>query len=442
MPSSQQNPAGAKAPNPLADKSTFWAFIVCIIGFGGFILWSAFAPLAEGVIASGVVVVEDNRKVIQHLEGGIIKKINIGEGDFVKKGDVLIVLDDIAALSQRDQAVQEMAAQLAVIARADALLTGRTTPDFSALDELAIDDVTRAEIISRQQALFTQQRENFDAETGVLKARIESQKAREIDRNKQVVALDRAIGSTRQELNLRLTMLSQQNETIYAVQNLERQLANLQAERASLIADRNQARTSVLEIDQQLLQARTKLSEALSAEMAEARRRALSAEEQLSAAQDVLSRTIITAPQDGKVLNLAFSTIGGVVRAGEPIMEIVPTESIVIAELKVRPMDRDVIAEGQKVKAQLSAYKSWRAKKVEGEVTNISADLKSVPETGETYYAVEVALNGEEIAALDNVNVIPGMPVDAFIESGNRRTFLDYLLEPLARTMQKGTQGT
>ena len=429
-------------PNPLRDKSTFWAFMICLFGFGGFLAWSALAPLAEGIVASGIVVVEDNRKIVQHLEGGIIRKLNVDEGSIVHAGEVLIELDQTAALTARDQAAQELATQLAILARDEALLDGRDAPDFSAIDNLALSKATREEIISRQRALFEQQRNNGLAEHQVLEAKKASQIARERDRNTQIAATKRALTATSEEMSLRLNMLAQQNETIYTIQNLQRQQANQEAELASLIADRNQARTAAYEIDQQLRQLDTKMSETVSGEMAEARRRALSAREQLTAAQDILRRTVIIAPRDGKVLNLNFTTVGGVIRPSEAIMEIVPNENTVIAEVRVRPNDRDVIAKGQSVKAQLSAYKRWRAKQIDGEVLDISADLKTIPETGQTFYSVRIRLDGDEIAKQDNVEVIPGMPVEVFIKSGNRRTFLDYLLEPLTRIVRQGTQGT
>jgi len=164
----------------------------------------------------------------------------------------------------------------------------------------------------------------------------------------------------------------------------------------------------------------------------------LAAQERLNAAQDILDRSVIFAPVSGEVLNMAFSTIGGVVRSGETLMEIVPSIGEVTASVQIAATDRSSIFEGQLVRTQFSSYKGWQAPRLEGEIIDVSADLKTDPVTAVSYYEARIRVPASEIAKTTNVDVIPGMPVDAFIFSGKSRTMLDYLLEPLGESLFRG----
>jgi len=164
----------------------------------------------------------------------------------------------------------------------------------------------------------------------------------------------------------------------------------------------------------------------------------LAAEERLNAAQDILDRSVIFAPVSGEVLNMAFSTIGGVVRSGETLMEIVPNIGEVTASVQIAATDRSSVFEGQLVRTQFSSYKGWQAPRLEGEIIDVSADLKTDPVTAVSYYEARIRVPASEIAKTTNVDILPGMPVDAFIYSGKSRTMLDYLLEPLGESLFRG----
>ncbi|WP_306252551.1 HlyD family type I secretion periplasmic adaptor subunit [Parvularcula sp. IMCC14364] len=422
------------------DWPTFWASAACLFFIGGFVLWSAFAQLAEGVTASGQVVVEDNRKVVQHLEGGIIRTLHVKEGDIVEEGDVLVELGQIASLARRDEVANELAVELASIERLTSLLDAGDAPDFSVLDDLPIDERTRTEIIARQQRLFDQTVRSLDSEISVLTARRATQKARERDLVSQIDAVGRSLRLASDDLTRRLSFLDQKWETIDRVQASEREVASLEAELSALRASQNEARVTALEIDEEIKSAVAVAQARYSGELLEARRNAEMAEEKLGASQDVLSRTIITAPRSGKVLNLSFTTIGGVVGSGEPIMEIVPDTSDLVAQVQINPTDRDAVQPGQSVKAQLSAYKMWVQPRIDGEVLSISADLKQVPETGVSYYEARILLDRSTLKTENNIDIIPGMPVEAFIANGQKSTFAEILFEPIFNVFDRGSR--
>jgi len=386
---------------PMKDKIVWKMGVLCVLGFGGFMLWGSIAPLEEGVAASGQIVVEDNRQMVQHLEGGIVSEIKVREGERVKKGDILVVLEKTASLSNRDQVVQEYGALAASAARLKALQLGATQVSFSILDTLNLGDSERAEIISRETSLFHQQRNALSADIAVLSARINAAKQTQTSRKEQIVIAQKALVSAQGELAVIQDMFSQQlarRDQVTSSERAQENAANLLSTSADLLA----------------------------------------AEERLNAAQDILDRSVIFAPVSGEVLNMAFSTIGGVVRSGETLMEIVPNIGEVTASVQIAATDRSSVFEGQLVRTQFSSYKGWQAPRLEGEIIDVSADLKTDPVTAVSYYEARIRVPASEIAKTTNVDILPGMPVDAFIYSGKSRTMLDYLLEPLGESLFRG----
>ncbi len=411
---------------------------VCALGFGGFLLWAGLAPLEEGVAARGRVVVEDERQVVQHLEGGIIGELRVREGDRVAAGDVLVLLEDTSSLAGRDLIVQEYAALAASTERLAALQADADGPDFSVLDGLTLGAAERADIVEREGALFRQQRDAFTADLDVLNARKHAAVATRVARAGEIVIVKKALEAAREELGVRRTMLEEQLVRRDQVTAAAREAARLEAEIARLASDRDAAAARAVDLDAQIVQTRARLAQDTAENLLKTRSDLLAAEERLRAAQDVLNRAAIRAPVSGEVLNLRFSTIGGVVRPGESVMEIIPDNGGLTASVRIRPTDRASVFDGQIVRTQLAAYRSWRAPRLAGRVVGVSADLKTDPDTATVYYDARVEVPDAELARLDGLEVLPGMPVDVFIYSGRSRTFLDYVLEPLTESFFRG----
>ena len=420
------------------DGHVVIAAAVCAGGFGSFLLWAGLAPLAEGVTVVGSIVVEDNRKVVQHLEGGIVKKLRAVDGVAVRAGDAIVELDDLRARAERDQVGQNLVALLASLDRLNALQEGAADIGFSTFDAYDIDADTLSEILTRQENLFAQQRASLDAEIAVLTARktaLEESAAAKAD---QIRIVRDSSQVAKEELDLKRSLLSEKLVRIDEIQRLERDYASLRGDASRLAAERQEAAARASETAQQIREAQARFNERISEELVETRTNILSAQEQFNAAQDVLERTVIRAPQSGVVMNMKFFTVGGVIAPGEPIMEIVPASAGLIAQVRINPIDRDAVFEGLKVKARLSAYKTWISPRLDGEVLGVSADLKIAPETGAAFYEARIALDADSLKGAREVKTLPGMPVEAFIDSGVRRTFVDYLFEPISGVIRRG----
>lgn len=427
---------------PGKDRVVRRMMLACFAGLGGFLLWGALAPLEEGVAARGKIVVESERQVIQHLEGGIIRDLRVREGAKVQAGDILVVLEDTPSLAGRDQAVQEYAALMASTERLAALQAGRATVSFSGLDALDLGAAERADIIAREEALFQQQNQALSADLAVLTSRRDAALATQASRAREIVIVERALKAAQDELAVRRDMFSQQLVRLDQVTAAEREAVRLEAEVARLTSEQEAAVADETDLVAQIAQTRARFAQEVAETLLRTRGEFLAMEERLRAAQDVLDRSVIKAPVSGEVLNLNFSTIGGVVRPGEALMEIIPDSRGITATIRIRPNDRASVFEGQTVRTQLSAYRSWAAPRLAGEVVGVSADLKTDPATAAVYYEARINVPGPEVERVKALDITPGMPVDVFIYSGRSRTFLDYVLEPLTESLFRGLRSS
>ena len=421
------------------DKLIKTAAIVCTIAMGGFIGWSAFAPMAEGVAAFGNVVVDNNRKVVQHLEGGIIEEVLVREGDLVAAGQPLMILADVAAFAGRDSVAQELVNHWASIDRLNALLDKSSTIEFSTNNEIDITAPQFAKTLSRQRGLFLQQQQTLAADVDVLYTRKINFSQNANNSQSQIDNLQRALQLLRNDLKQKRAYLEEQLIQGDQVTQLEREEARMMGDLSRLSSEQQGDRLQVKGLEREIIQAKARFNEKVTADLLESRAKVSELTERLEAAQDVVNRTAIQASQAGVVLNLKFTTNGGVVRPGDTILEIVPTESELVAVVQVSPSDRDTIYEGLTVKTRLSGLHSWQMPSLDGVLSNISADLKTSPNGEFSYYEARVTINAKALSDLD-IKVIPGMPVEAFISSGKTRTLFDYLFEPLSAIMRRGAR--
>lgn len=411
---------------------------VCFVGLGGFALWAGFIPLEEGVSASGAVVVENNRQLIQHLEGGIIQDIAIKEGSQVLAGDTLMVLQETASLASRDQIIQEIATLSASVVRLTALNDGALELNFSALAGLTVGETERAAIQSREYDLFVQQRNALSADTAVLDSRRQSARTSAQLKANEIDITRRSLDSTREELALFENLFEQQLARRDQIIALERRVSDFEGTIARLGSEKAVAEAEARSLSTQIAQTHAQFREGVSTELRDTTARLQAAEESLSAAQDVLNRSIIKAPVAGEVLNLAANTKGGVVAPGDTVLEIVPDGDSIIASVQIKPTDRAQVFEGLSVRTQVSAYRSWKSPSLVGTIHDVSADLKRDPVSGAAFYEARVQIELPTDGSGSSLEITPGMPVDVFIFSGKSRTTLDYLMEPIAASVFKG----
>ena len=226
------------------------------------------------------------------------------------------------------------------------------------------------------------------------------------------------------------------------VTQVDRLVANLEGDIARLKSDRENAQATMLDHEAQIAQARARASREIAQDLLETNASLLAAEEQLNAAQDILNRSEIISPVSGEVLNMSFATIGAVVKPAETLMEIVPDIGEVTAAVQIAAVDRSSVHEGQSVRTQFTSYKGWQAPRLNGEIIDISADLKIDPITALSYYEAKIRVPKSELIGIEDLDILPGIPVDVFIYSGKSRTLMDYIFEPLGESLYRGLRRT
>lgn len=408
--------------------------IVALV-FGGFGVWSALAPLASAVVAPGSIVVDTNRKQIQHLEGGTVKAILVREGARVEAGQVLVRLDD--TLPRANLAILQIEYDLARAseARLEAERTDAPTVTFPPELLARAERPNVQELLKGQTALFAARRATLHGQVDILEQRI-SQLEEEI---RGTQAQNRA---TATELSLKREQLSAQeylfrrgNARKPEILALRSDVARLEGERGAHLSAIAQTERAIGEARLQILQQSRTFDEQVSTELRDARKRIFDVGERLHAAQDVLDHIDIRAPESGYVVGMRVHTVGGVVRPGETLLELVPDKERLIVEARVAPDDVDNLAPGQQVEVQLTAFQARRTPIVLGSVSSVSADVLADPATHRDYYALRVGVPRAELARLDDKQLRPGMPAMVMVKTGDR-TVLEYLLEPILDTIR------
>ena len=404
--------------------------IVAVLG-GGVGGWAGTMKLSGALIAPGSVVVDSNVKKVQHPTGGIVGELRARDGDRVKAGDVVVRLDDTvtrANLAIVTKGLNELTARKA---RLESERDGAASVAFPA-DLLArVNDPDAVAAIESERRLFDLRRSARIGQKEQLRQRIEQLKeevrgyrAQQEAKTKEIELIEREMVGVRDLWKQKLIPINRVTE-------LERQAARLEGESAQLIAQSAQIGGKIAETELQIIQIDRDLSSEVAKETREIDGKLGEFVERKVTAEDQLKRIEIRAPQDGTVFQSTVHTVGGVITAGDPIMLIVPEADNLTVEAKVAPQDIDQVKIGQIALLRLSAFNQQATPEINGSVTRISADATSDQRTGLTYYTIRIAMPPEEVAKLGEVTVIPGMPVEAFVQTGER-TMLSYFLKPLS----------
>lgn len=423
-----------------ADNTVIICSVICFAAFGGFLAWAGFVKLDEGVTASGTVVVEDSRRVIQHLEGGIIEVIAVQEGTFVQAGDTLVILQNAAGQAARAELVSDYIRLKAANLRREAQAKGATKPTFDGLDGHQLAPSVFAAILLRETELFDQETGGLNAEIKTLSERAQRAQASADPILDQQKAMRVAATALEDQLTRKRTLAELKLVRLDEVRELERSLASTNSEIARFQNEVDRARADGEDFRNQISQVRAQFRTRLAEERVEAERQMQVIGERLVAAQDLVDRTVISAPTAGEVLNLTATTLGGVIKPGDPILEIVPLSNSIIASVNIRPADRASVSEGLKVRARISAFDNRDMPELTGEIIDISGDLKTDPATRSTYYEARIRIVEQSMSGRSK-DILPGLPIDVFIFSGAERTTLEHLFDPLAESMFAGLRG-
>jgi HlyD family secretion protein len=419
-------------------KQTIAGVTLMAITLGGFGFWSFTAPLAAAVIAQGSFVATGQNKIIQHLEGGIIRDILVSEGDDVVADQPLMRLDETAALANQRQLFLRRARLEAIIARLMAQVGG--------LDEIALPEILSPHlqdpevkpIIQSQELSFRAWRSKLDSEIGLYKQNIEGFRFRAEGYQEQLEAVRQQRALLHEEYVGKKSLLEKDLIRKTEIKSIQRAIADAEGQTGRLTAEISETGSQILKQEQQIRQTEETYREAALEELQKVEAELDSVREQLTGAASVLRRATINAPVSGTVVRLYYHTAGGVIETGKPIMEILPSDVPLIIEAQVLRTQIDSVKIGQKATVRLTALNQRTTPVLNGEVYYVSADSMPDPATNGTQevYLARVSLPMSEVSRVSGFVPTPGMPAEILIQTAER-TFFDYLTKPIRDSMAR-----
>lgn len=420
---------------PTDTRSTIrLGFITLALGFGGFLVWAAFAPLDEGVPTMASVTIDTKRKAIQHMTGGVVDRVVVREGQQVKAGDTLLELNEGTNRANFESVRQNYMAQRAAESRLMAEIGGHSSisfhPDLVAASK---DPIINLHILTQTQ-LFESRRSALASELSAIDEAIAGQEA--LLASNLLQQENRKLQAEKQSEQLRsITDLAKDG---YVPRNQVLQLEQSQAELKAVLADlqgvRMRTERSIAELKLRRKQRVMEGSKEASSQLAEVRREVLAGRERMSATAAELRRVKITAPVDGQVIGLSIASAGGVVTPGQKIMDIVPAGEGVVLDARIPPHVIDRVRAGDEVAIRFSAFAHSPQLVVDGTINSISGDVitEQTPAGIMSYYLARVSLTADGLKKLGDRQLQPGMGAEVLIRTGER-SLLTYLLHPLTK---------
>ena len=411
---------------------------VVLMGFG---VWGNMAPIAGAVVASGVFVVTGQNKIIQHLEGGMIREIYVREGDTVEAGQTLLELDDTAARAELQRLFLRRIRLTAIDARlqAETKEEQEITQPSEVVHWLASSPEVK-EIVESQQMTFAARRNNLNSDIKSIDESIKALEERIRGSRVQLEAVHRQIVLLDEEIVTKDKLVQQGLVRKPELMVLQRTKANLEGEVGRIIGDIGDAKERIARALEQINGVRKTAIKTAVEQMHEIRGELADVRERMLSAKGVLDRVRVTAPVSGVVVKLRYHTKGGVVEAGN-IMELLPLKDELIIEARLRPQDIDHVKHGQTAMVRLTALNQRITPMVSGDVIYLSADTladeKKSQQVGPTdIYIVRIKLNSEEGRSIPNFSPTPGMPAEVYIKTAER-TFFQYLVRPIHDSMMR-----
>ena len=401
----------------------------------GFAAWATLAPLNSAAVAPGTVVVNSNRQTVQHLEGGIIKLLSVRDGDHVEKGQALLTMDGTqgAALLRLLEGRFDVAQ--AEQARFFTERAGLETLNFP--EELVKKAATNEEtalILSGQRNLFHARQTMMEGQTSIYENRI-SQSELQIDGLRlQQEAKERQNALFKRELAGLRSLNAKGFAPTNKILAFEREVAQLEAELGTIQSNIAAVQQEIGEARLQILQVRKAFVENLEGSIRDNQTLVFDLSQQMLAARDQVSRLIVRAPTSGTVVDTAVHTIGGVVSPGSRLLDIVPDDDQLVIEAQMKPTEIDGISPGLPAEVRLTTLNSYALAPLHGTVTYVSADRLMDSRTSISYYTVRISINQREVANLNDIQLVPGMPTEVMIDKGSR-TFFEYLMGPIGRVL-------
>jgi HlyD family type I secretion membrane fusion protein len=404
--------------------------LVLALGGAAFAGWAAYAPLSGAVIAAGFVKVDLNRKMVQHQEGGIVRSVLVRDGERVRAGQDLVLLDDVRIDAQLELLRTQLDAEHAKAARLEAERAEAPKVGFPKNLHSRKREPRIAELLERERGLFRTRREALESQIAVLRRQIgeTAEEARAL--TEQIEAEARALRLQKDELEANQRLLAQGYVQRTRLLTLQRAVAEYEARHGERRAELSKARQRASELEFRILSMRNAYVQAAADELKEAGTRIFDLEERIRPSRDAAQRQRIVAPIAGEVVGLGTFNAGSVIGPREVLLEIVPEEKRLIVEARIRPEDVNHVRAGSHADLRLTAYQSRTTPLVEGAVIYVAGDRMVDAQTGQPYYVVQVDVPPAALARAGNLRLQAGMPAEVFIRT-DARTAADYLLAPL-----------
>jgi HlyD family secretion protein len=406
------------------------AGLLVVILVGGVGLWGGLMEIRGAIIAPGTIVVETNTKNVQHMEGGIVRSIMVTDGDTVDAGETLLRLDDTVTRANLAVVTKQLDNLYSQEAR---LIAERDGEEEILFPTRAADDAHSQVLNTIQEG----QRRMMVAKTKNLRGRQDQMRAQIQQYKKQIDGLSQQRDAKEIEISLIDGELEDLNKllakklvTESRVTALKREKTKLQGEYGDFIAQIAKTEEAIAERNIQIMQIEEDVLTKTLEQLQQVRAEIAQLEEKKIAAQDQLMRMEIKSPQSGTIHDLTIHTIGGVIAPGEIVMQVVPREDVLVIEAQVQPIDVDQLTPNQEATIRLPSFDQRTTPELTAAVKTISPDLLEDPKTGLSFYMAELTISEDELDKLGGKNLVPGMPVEAFIQTGNR-TVISYIMKPM-----------
>lgn len=414
------------------------ATAISALFFGGFGAWAALVPLAGAAVASAVVAPEGYRRTVQHLEGGIVHEIAVRDGSEVQAGEILVVLNGAQTREAHAAARARLAATLAREARLVAEQEGKLEAEFPPeLLAFAMEDPSTERLIQAERMALRARQKALADQVDVLTSRIAQARTDLAAYDGSLASIDRQLELIDEEVETVGDLVRRGLDRKPRLLALQRARADLDGQRVTALGSSARTRELIVATQAELASLASGRAEEVATGLAEARAEATELRSSVRAARDRLERMAIRAPVAGTVVELQLRTIGGVLKPGDRVLDIVPRDEPLMIEARVAPADIDVVHPGLAADVHLLAYRSRHLPRIRGEVVKVSADRLVDDQSGQPYYAAQILVDKALLARVaPGVALTAGMPAEALILTGER-TMLDYLIEPILLTFRR-----
>ncbi|MBR1140872.1 MULTISPECIES: HlyD family type I secretion periplasmic adaptor subunit [Bradyrhizobium] len=400
--------------------------VAAVLGGG----WLTLVPLAGAIVVPGNLVVQSNVKAIQHPTGGIIAEIKVDNGKRVTAGDLLVRLDATQSQAQLQAITKQLNEQRAKIARLSAERDGLDQPEYPTSLTSRPDDAHVRAVIASENALFKARATTRKSQKELLQGRIvqlnneiSGMESQLDSKNKQIELIKGELAGVQELYDKRLVPLTR-------LTTLQREAARIDGERGQLVSSVAETRSKISEAELQTVKIDQDFRSEVVKDLGDAQAKEGDLVEKGVAARDQLDRIEMRAPNSGTIHQLAVHTIGGVIKPGETIMELVPDSDELQVEAHVQPKDIDHVHTGQNAMVRFNAFNQRTTPQLSGQVSFVAPDITNDPRSGSTFYTVRITLSEEERQRLGGVNLMPGMQAEVYVQTGSR-TMLSYLMKPI-----------